>query len=269
MTMTQTSSTLKTFEVERLGGRIAAEIEIDLGSVTAQEFELIHEAFLEHLVLVFPKQNLTAEEQVAFGRLFGDLYLFPHGPGIEAHPYVLPINMPAGLGEGRWHSDATFDPVPPAISILAAKELPSLGGETMFANQYLAFESLSEGMQQMVSRLQAVHDASSHGRAEDLTTHPVVRTHPDTQRDALFVNAEFTRRFANMSVKESRGLLDYLTDHAHRPEFCYMHRWAPGDIVMWDNRCAQHYPVINRPDDELRRMWRVTVAGTPPVFHSS
>lgn len=264
----RTLSTLKTIEVMPLGGRIAAEIETDLGSIGPQEFELIHKAFLEHLVLVFPKQNLTAEEQVAFARRFGDLYLFPHGPGIEAHPYVLPINIPAGLGEGRWHSDATFDPVPPAISILAAKELPSRGGETMFANQYVAFESLSKGMQQMLGRLRAVHDGSSHGRAEDKSTHPVVRTHPETQRDALFVNAEFTRKFENMSVKESRGLLEFLTDHAHRPEFCYMHRWAPGDVVMWDNRCAQHYPVINRPSDELRRMWRVTVAGTPPVFLS-
>lgn len=267
--MTETLSKSRDLEIVRLGGRIAAEVNIDLRSLSAREFELIRNAFLEHLVLVFPKQQLTADDQVAFGNRFGDLYLFPHGSGIEDHPYVLPINLPAGLGKGRWHSDATFDPMPPAISILAAKELPSYGGETVFANQYLAFESLSTGMKKLVGNLRALHDAASHGRPEEKATHPVVRTHPETERNALFVNAEFTRQFEGMSVKESSGLLDYLTDHAHQPEFCYMHRWAPGDVVMWDNRCAQHYPVINRPENQLRRMWRVTVSGDTPMFHSS
>jgi taurine dioxygenase len=251
------------FRVTHLAGAIGAEI--DLRSLDADTFDRIHQAFLTHLILVFPHQSLTAEDQTAFARRFGDLYQFPHGPGITDNPDILPINMPSGLLKGRWHSDATFDERPPAISILAAKELPSRGGETAFANQYAAFETLSPGMQRLVSGLHAVHDATSHGRPNEVATHPVVRIHPETGRPALFVNAEFTRRFAHMTRAESAGLLDYLTTHAHQPEFCYFHRWRVGDVVMWDNRAAQHYPVMNRPQGETRRMWRVTVAGERPI----
>jgi taurine dioxygenase len=185
---------------------------------------------------------------------------------MEGKTEILPINMREGLGEGRWHSDATFDETPPALSILASQELPSRGGETAFANQYAAYATLSSGMQTMLQSVSAVHDASSHARPEEDATHPVVRTHPETGRRALFVNHEFTRRFAHMTKRESEGLLNFLTTHAHRPEFCYVHRWRPGDVVMWDNRAAQHYPVNNRPEGEPRRMWRVTVAGSRPVF---
>ena len=114
--------------------------------------------------------------------------------------------------------------------------------------------------------MEAVHDASSHNRPTEEATHPVLRTHPESGRTALFVNSEFTRRFAGMAVEESAGLLSFLTEHAPRPEFCYVHRWRPGDVVMWDNRAAQHYPVLNRPKGEVRRMWRVTVAGDRPRF---
>ena len=252
--------------VTPLAGTIGAEVEVDLANLTDDAFAQVHAAFLEYLVLVFPCQHLSADDQLAFARRFGELYLFPHGPGIQSHPYVLPINMPSGLRTGRWHSDATFDATPPAISILAAQELPSRGGETAFANQYLAFETLSDGMKQLLATLRAVHDASSHRRPEEDAVHPALRTHPETGRTALFLNWEFTRRFENMTTEESAGLLDYLTNHAHRPEFCYVHRWRPGDVVMWDNRAAQHYPVLNRPEGEVRRMWRVTVAGDAPRF---
>ena len=115
---------------------------------------------------------------------------------MEGHELVLPINLPSGVRRGRWHSDATFDERPPAISILSARELPSRGGETAFANQYAAFDALSDGMKKLLAGLEAVHDASSHNRPEERTTHPVLRTHPETGRTALFVNSEFTRRFA-------------------------------------------------------------------------
>lgn len=247
-----------------LAGAIGAEIDIDLRTIDDEAFEFIHRTFLEHVIVVFPNQQLTGDDQIAFARRFGDLYLYPHNPGLDDHPDILPINLPGGIREGRWHSDATFDVRPPAISILAAQQLPSRGGETAFANQYVAYETLSQGMQRMLAGLEAVHDASSHGRPEEDATHPVVRTHPETGKPALFVNREFTRRFSDMTVAESEALLDFLTTHAHRPEFCYVHRWRPGDVVMWDNRAAQHYPVLNRPADEPRRMWRVTVAGDRP-----
>ena len=268
MVMADTVPTENKLDVVPLAGSIGAEIDVDLRSMDTATFEAVHQAFLEHVVLVFPNQQFSPEDQIAFARRFGDLYRFPHGPGMDEHPDILPINMPSGLGQGRWHSDATFDERPPAISILGARELPSRGGETAFANQYAAYETLSKGMQRLAASLEAVHDASSHGRPKEEATHPVVRTHPETGRPALFVNWEFTRRFAHMTVAESEGLLSFLTTHAHRPEFCYVHHWRPGDVVMWDNRAAQHYPVINRPKHEVRRMWRVTVAGDRPCYVS-
>ena len=252
-----------------LAGLIGAEVEVDLRFIDDGQFAQIHQAFLDNVILVFPGQQLTADEQITFARRFGELYRFPHGPGMEGHEDVLQINMPSGVRRGRWHSDATFDERPPAISILAARELPSKGGETAFANQYAAFEALSPGMQRLAATLEAVHDASSHDRPNEWTTHPVLRTHPETGRTALFVNKEFTRRFAHMTAEESDGLLKFLTTHAHRPEFCYVHRWRRGDVVMWDNRAAQHYPVLNRPAGEVRRMWRVTVAGDKPTYVGS
>lgn len=252
--------------VTPLAGLIGAEVEVDLRFIDDDVFERIHQAFLEHVILVFPNQRLTPDDQLAFARRFGDLYRYPHGPGMKNHDLILPINLPSGIRRGRWHSDATFDERPPAISILSARELPSRGGETAFANQYAAFDALSAGMKKLLAGLEAVHDASSHNRPEEWTTHPALRTHPETGRTALFVNSEFTRRFAHLSAEESAGLLNYLTMHAHRPEFCYVHRWRPGDVVMWDNRAAQHYPVLNRPDGEVRRMWRVTVAGDRPRY---
>ena len=252
--------------VTPLAGLIGAEIDVDLRTIDDETFERIHRILLEYVILVFPNQQLSPEDQLAFARRFGDLYRFPHGPGMQGRDLILPINMPSGVRRGQWHSDATFDESPPAISILAARELPSRGGETAFANQYASFESLSDGMKKLLANMEAVHDASSHNRPKEWTTHPVLRTHPETGRTALFVNSEFTRRFAHMTTEESEGLLKFLTTHAHRPEFCYVHRWRPGDVVMWDNRAAQHYPVLNRPKGENRRMWRVTVAGDRPRY---
>ena len=255
--------------VTPLAGLIGAEVDVDLRQIDDDAFDRIRGAFLEYVILVFPKQQLSPDDQLAFARRFGELYRYPHGPGMEGHEMVLPINLPSGVRRGRWHSDATFDERPPAISILSARELPSRGGETAFANQYAAFDALSDGMKKLLAGMAAVHDASSHNRAEEWTTHPVLRTHAETGRTALFVNSEFTRRFAGMTAEESEGLLKYLTTHAHRPEFCYVHRWRPGDVVMWDNRAAQHYPVLNRPQGEVRRMWRVTVAGDRPRYDAA
>ena len=254
--------------VTPLAGLIGAEVNVDLRALDDQTFDAVRAAFLEYLVLVFPDQHLTESDQIAFAQRFGELYVSPPTPGLTDHKDILPINLPSGTLRGRWHSDATFDAAPPAISILSGRELPSKGGETAFANQYAAFESLSDGMKEMIRPLRAVHDASSHNRPEEYTTQPVLRTHPETGRTALFVNHEITRRFSHMSTEQSAGLLNYLTDHAHRPEFCYVHRWRTGDVVMWDNRCAQHYPVMNRPEGDVRRMWRVTVAGGAPVYES-
>ena len=226
--MNATTQSSQTVTVTPLAGLIGAEVDVDLRTLDNATFDEVHRAFLEYLVLVFPDQQLVPDDQLAFARRFGDLYRYPHGPGMESHELVLPINLPSGIRRGRWHSDATFDERPPAISILSARELPSRGGETAFANQYAAYDALSDGMKELVAGLEAVHDASSHNRPNEMSTHPVLRTHPKTGRTALFVNSEFTRRFAHMTTEESEGLLSFLTTHAHRPEFCYVHRWRPG-----------------------------------------
>ena len=179
--------------VTPLAGQIGAEVGVDLRALNNARFDEVHRAFLEYVILVFPNQDLTADDQVAFARRFGELYRYPHAPGMQDNEDVLSINIPAGLRRGRWHSDATFDEMPPAISILGARELPSKGGETAFANQYAAFETLSDGMKAMLANLEAVHDASSHGRPKEYTTHPVLRTHPETGRTALFVNDDGRR----------------------------------------------------------------------------
>ena len=203
--------------VTPLAGLIGAEVDVDLRSLDDGTFDRIHRAFLEHVILVFPNQQLAADDQLAFARRFGDLYRYPHAPGISGHDLVLPINLPSGVRRGRWHSDATFEERPPAISILCARELPSRGGETAFANQYAAYEALSAGMKQLLASMEAVHDAFSHNRPNEWTTHPVLRTHPETGRTALFVNSEFTRRFRDMTAEESEGLLGFLTNHAPPP----------------------------------------------------
>lgn len=199
------SETSVELALKPLAGVIGAEIDVDLRTIDEATFEAVHDVFLEHVVVVFPNQRLSGNDQIAFARRFGELYMFPHAPGLEMHPEILHIRSRAGIGKGRWHSDATFDATPPAISILAARELPERGGETAFANQYAAYDALSPGMKRLAASLKAVHDATSHARPEEDATHPVVRTHPLTGRQALFVNEEFTRRFENMTVEESRG----------------------------------------------------------------
>ena len=269
-TLSERNTSINRVTIKPLAGLIGAEVDVDLRFLTEDTFQQIHQAFLEYVVLVFPQQQLNDQDQETFARRFGDLWIFPHAPGTKENANLLPINMPAGIHRGRWHSDATFDDIPPAISILSARELPSKGGETAFANQYSAYDALSSGLKKTLANLDAVHDASSHRGApmyrEQESVHPVLRTHPETGRTALFVNAEFTRRFDGWTTEESAGLLNYLTNHAHQPEFCYVHRWRQGDVVMWDNRAAQHYPILNRPRAEVRRMWRVTVAGDRPCF---
>ena len=166
--------------------------------------------------------------------------------------------MPAGLGEGRWHSDATFDPVPPAISILAAKELPSLGGATMFANQYLAYETLSPGLKQTLSDMTAVNSSTKVDAAKTRVDrmreagaelkiltgeHPVVRTHPETARKALYIKAGHTTCFSGWNEAESESLLKYLFQHQINPELTCRFRWQPGSMAFWDNRCSQHNPI--------------------------
>jgi taurine dioxygenase len=184
-----------------------------------------------------------------------------------------------------WHSDFSFLEEPPLGSILYAREVPSHGGDTLFANMYEAYEALSEGMKRMLLGLRAMHSGKPYGQgglpkdlktsrsigiernnpeADRETAHPVVRLHPESGRKALFVNAIYTTRFEDMSEAESRPLLDFLFEHVQRPEFACRFRWAEGSLAVWDNRCTLHY-AVNDYDGSRRLMHRTTVAGERPM----
>lgn len=247
--------------VRRLTGAIGAEvIGVDLKEVDDAAFSVILDALLEHGVVVFRGQDLEPESHKAFGCRFGDLHTHPAAPGPEGHPEIVLLR---NAGKDKtitevWHSDVTCDQRPPSVSILRAVELPDYGGDTIWANQYLAYERLSDGMKRMLEGMRAVHAAFGLE-----ATHPVVRTHPVSGRKALFVNAGFTKRFEDMTVAESQPLLRYLVGVATEPDLCYRHQWSPGDVVMWDNRGVMHFAVHDY-GDQPRVMHRVTVQGDEP-----
>jgi taurine dioxygenase len=262
-------------EIQPLSRALAASVNgVDLNEpIDDKNFDLLHQAFLEHLVLIFPGQHLRPAGQMAFARRWGPPMVVPYlaAHALPEHPSLLQVtNMgKANTLTENWHFDSAFFPQPPAITILAAQMLPAVGGDTMWANQYLAYEALSDGMKALASGLRArfcgTRVAEDQTRQPYVTVHPIVRVHPETGRQALGVGrpGESVSGFEGMSDEESRPLLGYLYEHASRPEFLYRHRWSPGDVVMWDNRCTMHYAVHDYGDEE-RTLNRVTVNGIPP-----
>jgi taurine dioxygenase len=260
--------------VRPLSGTLGAELRgLDLANLEAHEFAAIHAAFLGHHVLAFRDQKLTPDEQIAFGRRFGELHVHPIVPHIEGHPEIIAI---VNLGKARtitetWHSDVSFERKPPMASALYARTLPPVGGDTLFANQHVAYERLSGGMQAMLAGLRAIHTGAGLGAAtgrseawrEHAQTHPVVRIHPETGRRALYVNPGFTVAFEDMTLAESQPLLRFLYEAGHTPDLCYRHRWLPGDLVLWDNRSVQHYAVHDYGEAK-RTLHRVTIVGDEP-----
>jgi len=267
-------------EVRPLTGALGAEIfGIDLGQpLDDRTIVAIRSALLEHLLVVFRDQTLTPAQQADFARRFGPLHTFAYtaARALPGHPEVLRVVKEKEdrkvFGE-LWHADVTFLETPVLGSILHAIETPATGGDTLFANMYLAYESLSDGMKALLERLTAVHE--SEVRAENAgpaangtpggfvtmgTEHPVIRTHPETGRKSLFVNRTYTTRFSGMTVEESRPLLEFLFQHATQPEFITRLRWGPGTVTFWDNRCTQHRP-LNDYHGQRREMHRITIAG--------
>jgi taurine dioxygenase len=270
-------------EVRPIAGALGAEIEdVDLarppGAGTIAE---IRRALLEHLVIFFRGQKLSPQQQLAFARAFGEPMEYPQLKGLPECPCITPVvkleHERVNFG-GVWHSDTTYLERPPMGSMLYAIEVPPQGGDTLFANQYLAYESLSEGFKRTLDGLVGVNTsvkAQASKTREDrmraageelkvlVGEHPVVRTHPETGRKALYVNVGHTERFRGWSDEESQPLLDYLFAHQVRPEFTCRFRWQPGSLAFWDNRCAQHNPV-NDYHGHRRVMHRVTLAGDVP-----
>ncbi|NIJ40551.1 taurine dioxygenase [Parvibaculum indicum] len=278
----------KTIEVKPIAGALGAEIEgVDLSAALSNEqFDDIHQAFLDHLVIFFREQNLTPEKHKEFGRRFGTLNIHPYVKGMDGHPEIMRIvkepEDKLNFG-GGWHSDMSFLEEPALGSILYAKDVPPYGGDTLWANQYLAYETLSDGMKTTLAGLKAVHTAkaeygreghSAHkrkgmevNRAEGDVPgyeHPVVRTHPETGRKGLYVNPAFTERFVGWTRRESQPLLQFLYEHCTQEPFTCRFRWTKGALAFWDNRCTQHF-ALNDYHGHRREMERVTVNGDRPV----
>ncbi|MEL0018891.1 MAG: TauD/TfdA family dioxygenase [Rickettsiales bacterium] len=271
-------------EVTPIAGACGAEISgVDLAQPLGNEgFATVHQALLDHGVIFFRDQVLTPEQQIAFSRRFGDLRISEQYESLEGYPEIIEIVKEpdsTGIVGNLWHSDESFLPQPALGSLLYMIECPEVGGDTMFANQYAAYEALSPGMREMLSGLNAVYsDASlqqrNAGRAlkvkpgsqdRDIyeSVHPVVRTHPETGRKSLFVHKPYTIRFENMTEEESKPLLDFLYAHSARPEFTCRFRWRKGSLAFWDNRCLVHY-ALNDYAGVRRYAHRVTVVGDEP-----
>lgn len=281
---------MSSLEITPLSTHIGAEIRgVDLSKpVDERLFGEIEQALFDHAVIVFRGQRFAAPEQIAFARRFGELDVHPIANGMKEHPEMIRVLKPKGeraFFGTSWHTDNTFFEAPSAAVVLFADTIPPVGGDTLYASMSAAYETLSPKMKEFVRGLRAVHSASSaydpkttgdekySGDAAITYTysdaiheevwHPVVRTHPETGRLALFVNPMFTIRIEDLAPEESNVLLAFLYAHATRPELTCRVRWQKGSLVIWDNRCTQHYAIDDYPDYE-RVMYRVTISGSKP-----
>lgn len=273
--------------VSPLSGRLGCEIaEADLANLSDEAFDALYQAFLEHQVIVVRNQSLSPEALIDIAARFGPLADYPFAKGMDSHPEITEIikepDQTSNFG-GMWHSDTTYLPEPPKCTLLYAVETPPRGGDTLFADMCGAYESLSDGLQDTLQNLKAVNTSNLNAaslRGDHLKTgsmtqksgqsshhqsvHPVVRTHPETGRRALFINPAHTACFAGMDRAESKPLLDYLFAHSIAPELTSRVKWSPGTLVVWDNRCSQHC-AINDYDGHRRVMRRITIAGDKPA----
>lgn len=280
------------FEVEPLVGAMGARIHgVDLRDPPEGEaLAELRRVWLERLVLVFPGQELTPDQQIAAAARIGRPCINPFVAGLETHPVVIPIikepHDVLSFGSG-WHTDQTFESVPPMASLLYLKEVPPQGGDTLWSDQYQAYEALSPAMRTLLEGLVALHDASdSYGpkgeygtseahkhsmkilvskEAEVAARHPVVCRHPETGRPFLFVNQVFTKRLEGFSEAEGRALLGFLFRHQQDSTFVFRHRWTAGDVALWDNRCTQHH-ALNDYQGFRRAAYRVTIANDPAAW---
>ncbi len=270
----------ETIEVRPVTPRLGAEIfGVDLARPSNRQMAEIHAAFLEHQVLFFRDQALDPDSQKRFGRHFGELAIHPAAPGPEGHPEILHIYADANsrhVNGERWHSDVSCEEEPPLGSVLHMKVLPPVGGDTVFASMYAAYEALSERMKSYLDGLRAVHDGEPfyRGRYEDRgvvdtgkvyprAIHPVVRTHPETGRKCLFVNPMFTTRMLDVPREEGDAVLRFLYEHCGKPEFQVRFRWRTDSVAFWDNRAVIHQALWDYYP-HTRSGYRVTIKGDRP-----
>ncbi len=280
----------KHITVDPIAGSLGAEIGgVNLQSLIPDEIAEIKTAFLEHQAIFFRDQPLDNNQLKNFTRHFGDFGVEPYVETMSEHPEIIGVIKEADETKtinfgGQWHSDWSFQENPPMATILHGRDIPPYGGDTVFANMYLAYETLPDAMKQIIDPLIAVHSArrpygtgksilgskkrksmtiinSEEAHAE--IEHPLVRIHPETGKKCLFVNEVYTIRIKGMSEAQSKGILDPLFKHATREEFTCRFRWRNNSLAMWDNRCAQHL-ALNDYDGYRRALYRTTVAGDRP-----
>jgi len=260
--------------------RIGAEISgIDLNrTLSNRQVDELHRALVDHQVLFFRDQELDIDSHKALGRHFGELHIHPNTPGPEGHPEVLPIHADANskrIAGERWHSDVSCDPEPPLGSILYLHTVPA-GGDTLFASMFAAYDALSPQMKHYLEGMTALHSGERSyrrtnrllgkddgGRVYPQANHPVVRRHPVSGRKALFVNRGFTYRINEVSEEESDAILDFLYQHAEKPDFQVRFRWEPHSVAFWDNRSVQHLAVWDYFPN-VRSGRRITIKGDRP-----
>jgi alpha-ketoglutarate-dependent taurine dioxygenase len=281
MTNAKLRTAAAAISVRRLTPTIGAEVlGVDLSRPLAPEMvAAIRAAWLEHLVLIFPDQEVTPEQQIAFATQFGAVTsAHPVEPALEHEPRVLPVDSERDRND-YWHTDVTFMARPPMASILYASVVPDYGGDTMWSNLQAAYDMLAEPLRHLCDALVAYHysesyaadTAAGNGKEWDGSLvermvpveHPVVREHPETGRRGLFVNPHFTLAIKGFPAAQSRDLLALLHAHTTRPEFICRHAWTPGSLAMWDNRATMHY-AVNDYGSDRRLMHRVTLRGEIP-----
>jgi len=279
-------TSFKHIEVKPVSGAIGAEVfGVDISQQLSDDVVgEIRQAFLDHLVIFLRDQELNPATQLAFARRFGETMIYPLVKGLPDFPEVTPIikteDQKVNFG-GLWHTDTAYEEIPPLGTMLYAREVPDVGGDTEFANQYMAYEALSDGMKRMLDPLIAVNisgksrvqntraearkaAATDTAETDFVAEHPAIRTHPETGRKSLYVNLAHTTNFKGMTEEESAPILDYLFKHQTRPEFTCRLKWRAGTLAFWDNRCAQHNP-LNDYHGQRREMHRIILRGDKPV----
>ncbi len=275
-----------TMQVKKIAGALGAEISgVDLAAgLSAAVAADIRKVFLEHQVIFLRNQALSPAQFLAFAQFMGQPIEYPFVKGIEGFPHIIEVKKleheKVNFG-GIWHSDTTYLNVPPMGSMLLAREVPPYGGDTLFANQTMAYEALSSTMQNLLAGLKGISSSAkadvsktredrikSAGNTDAPTSyqaqHPIVRTHPETGRKALYVNVAHTSGIEGMTDAESAPILSFLFDHQVKPEFTCRFAWEPHSLALWDNRCTQHNPV-NDYHGYRRVMHRITLQGDKPV----
>ena len=286
--MVSKASEVGRLQINPLTGTLGAEVSgVDLSQPLDDELIAeIRQALLDNLVIFFRDQNITPEQQIAFGRRFGKLHIHPYIPNREGYSEILQLKSKAdGPGDmayqsNTWHTDLMYQAEPPMGCILRAIEVPQAGGDTMWNNLYAAYDALSKPMREFLDGKIPIHyiaismpadfleqkwSAKQVERFHELTPpveHPVVRTHPETGRKCLFINRNFTSHIKGLMRSESDALVAFLLQHIEQPEFAVRFHWAKDSIAMWDNRCTQHYAVVDY--NIQRTMDRVTICGDRP-----